>query len=212
MGHPAGVAMTTYDGAAFGPASGDEAGTWTGASVDGAALAVQGGADPAYPRGGSTALDLAAWPRVGTFDGQGPTAQASALATCSTASVGRLNATGAVLVGRCIAVSAVYRSGDRLTLAGYARDVAGQPLRAMQIQFIGESVQSHYFGSATDLDGVYVAFLEQGDTYTAFAFSPATGIMFRLERREDLPNQTNLTFRQLTKRGGYGEGIYLQGA
>jgi hypothetical protein len=204
--------MTVFDGVGIGAASGDGSGEWTGASVPGAALDAQGGADPGIPRGGSAALALAARPWAGSLDGQGPTMTGLGVPCRATAGLARLDATGAILDGESIEVSAVYRTGDRLTLAGYARDPAGQPLRSVQIQFIGQSVQAHFFGSATDLQGVYVAYLEQGDTYTAYAFSPTTGITFRMEARHDTPNQTNLTFRQVTRRGGYGEGIYLQGA
>jgi hypothetical protein len=210
MGHPAGVSMASFDGAALASALANEAGTWMGATVPGLALAGQGGTDPGIPRGGSAALAAVAVALAGRLDGLGPPIAAQTPTQASTAAVARLDATGALLVGRFIAVSAVYRTGDRLTLAGYALNLAGQPLREYQVQFIGESVQAHYFGAGTDLDGVYVAFLDQGDTYTAFAYSPTTGITFRLESMQTTPNQTTLTFRQVTKRGGSGEGLFRQ--
>jgi hypothetical protein len=204
--------MTAYDSVALGAASGTFVGTWTGAAVASAALGVQGGVDPSYARGGSAALTVAVVPWAGSFDGHGPVVAGIGFAALSSAILGRLDATGASLVGVALTVSAFYRTGDRLTLAGYARDLAGNPLRAFEVQFVGQSVQQHFFGSSTDLDGIYVAFLDQGDTYTAFAFSPTSGVTFRLERMDTTPNQTNLTFRQVTKRGGSGEGLFRQGA
>lgn len=123
----------------------------------------------------------------------------------------RLDATGQAWFGRFIPISAVYRNADRVTLAGLAVNLAGQPLRSVQIQFIGETVQDHFFGAGTDTAGVYVAYLETGDTYTAYAFSPTTGIVFKLDHQETGPNTTTLVFRQVTKRGGFGEGLFLQG-
>jgi hypothetical protein len=122
-----------------------------------------------------------------------------------------LDATGSLLVGRFIPLSAVYRSADRITLAGLAVDLGGAPLRSVQLQFIGETVQQHFFGSSTDSNGIYVAYLEVGDSYAAYAYSAATGLVWRLEKENPEPNTTTLVFRRLTKRGGYGEGIFLGG-
>jgi len=117
--------------------------------------------------------------------------------------------TGNHPLARFLQVSKVYRTGDRITYAGYALDLAGQPLKQVQVQFIGETVQDNFAGSGTDLNGIFVAYLPTGDTYQAYAFSPKTGITWALERIVDHANSVTMEFRQVTKRGGFGEGIFL---
>lgn len=201
----------------------------------GVALQVLGGPDPGIPRSGSAAVAVRVGTRAGTWDGQGPTAQGVRLDVAARPVVGRHDGLGPhvlgrvldalrgavegtwagrgpIVVGRFIPLSAVYRNADRLTLAGIATDLSGTPLRLAQLQFIGETVQQHFFGGVTDGNGIYVAFLDVGDTYTAFAYTTASGIVWRLDHREVGANTTGLVFRQVTRRGGFGEGIFLQGA
>jgi hypothetical protein len=200
----------------------------------GRAVQVLGGPDPGIPRGGSTAFGICSATRAGTWDGLGPTAQGVRLDVAVRPVVGRhdglgplvptrvlavmMGAVGStwagrgpVVVGRFIPLSAVYRNADRLTLAGLATDLAGQPLRVVNLQFIGETVQQHFFGGVTDANGLYVAFLDVGDTYTAFAYNTA-GTVWKLDHRDAGANSTGLVFRQVTRRGGFGEGLFLQGA
>lgn len=117
--------------------------------------------------------------------------------------------TGNHPLARFIQVSKVYRTGDRITYAGRAVDLSGQVLRQVQLQFIGETVQDNFAGSGTDLQGIFVAYLPTGDSYRAYAFSPNTGLTWELERIVDLGNSVRMEFRQVTKRGGFGEGIFL---
>lgn len=205
--------MATFTGRAISPATGDDTSRLdlSGATFTGAAMNVAGSTAPFILRGGSLALTLASGPVVGHEPLSGDTWPGRIIPLITVLITGRLDTTGAVFEGRELVVSAVYRNGDRLTIAGYARTIPGQPLRQFQIHFIGETVQDHFFGAATDLNGVYVAYLDTGDTYTAYAFSPKSGITYKLETLESTPNQTNLTFRQVTKLGGFGEGIFLQG-
>ena len=204
--------MTTYDGVALGVVLGDDVGPYLGqATLSGVGLAIQGGPDPAYPRGGSSAFASIAAVWGGRLDATGGPIEARVLSAIATTLAGRLDTTGAVLVGRFIPISAVYRNADRITLAGFATDLAGNPLRQVQLQFIGETVQAHFFGGSTDGNGIYVAYLEVGDTYQAFAYSATSGIVWKLDHQLVQPNTTTLVFRQLTKRGG-ADGFSLKAA
>lgn len=116
---------------------------------------------------------------------------------------------GDELLGRALRLDKVYRSADRITYVGYALDQTGNPLRQYQLQFIGQTVQENFSGTATDLTGVFVAYLTVGDTYTAFAFDPKAGFVYELVSIVENPNSVTLTFRLKTKRGGFGEGIFL---
>ena len=168
---------------------------------------------PIVEFGGVSRLEPSSGPVLAsTVDLSGRTFDAASLAWRVTAFAGWvLELTGQRYAGVRLHVAAVYRQGDKLTLAGYARDLAGAPLRNVQLHFIGETVQDHFFGAATNLDGIYAAFLDVGDTYTAFAFNPTTGITFALHEWQESPNTTTLVFRQVTKRGGLGEGLFLNG-
>jgi hypothetical protein len=184
----------------------------SGASWTGAEVTMQGGPAPFIQRGGSTALQVFAGNLAGRQDLTGDAWLVHRVQVLTATLTGRLDMTGQVWVGRFIPISAVYRNADRITLAGIATDLAGVPLRTVQLQFIGETVQQHFFGGSTDANGIYVAFLDVGDDYTAYAYSAGTGIVWRLDRMDKQANTTTLVFRQVTKRGGFGEGIFLQGA
>jgi hypothetical protein len=179
-------------------------------ALDGAALNLTGSVPPFILRGGSARLATAAGLIAGHDPRNGDAWPARIIPLQTVLITGRRNNTGANFASRSLRVTAVYRNSDRLTIAGYARDLAGNPLRAFQLQFIGETVQDHFFGSASDLLGVYVAYLDQGDSYAIYAFNTQTGITFRLERQDKTANQTNLVFRRVTKQGT-GEGLYRQG-
>ncbi len=201
--------MTTYDSVAISTASGDGAGQWTGATLSSVGLGVQGGVDPAYPRGGSTAIAALSATIDGSWDGQGPVVPSVVVRVLQAVKTGTWDGQGPVWVGRFIPMSAVYRNADRLTIAGFATDLAGMPLRQVQLQFIGETVQQHFFGSGTDGNGFYVAYLEIGDTYAAYAYHPLSGTVWKMDHQTALPNRTDLVFRQVTKRGGQ-DGLFLR--
>ena len=206
--------MTTYTGAQIGVFTGDDTSRMEGSGVSwtGAELTMQGDQPPFILRGGSAAFAVAFGDLAGRRDVSGDSWLVHRIQILTATLAGRLDLTGQVWVGRFIAVSAVYRNADRITLAGIATNLAGQPLRNVQLQFIGETVQQHFFGGSTDANGIYVAFLEVGDDYTAYAYSATTGIVWRLDHEDVQPNTTALVFRQVTKRGGFGEGLFLQGA
>lgn len=111
--------------------------------------------------------------------------------------------------GRALRLDKVYRSADRITYVGYALDQSGQPLRQYQVQFIGETVQENFSGTATDLNGIFVAYLTVGDTYTAYAFDPRAGFVYELVSITTKPNSVDLVFKLKTRRGGFGEGLFL---
>lgn len=208
--------MVTFTGATFAPAQSDGPANTFGGSATFAETTAQ-------PNGAINGLSGDTWPTVPFVEVtssslawllqlSGDNLTARNLAPVVVPFTGFLDhLTGSIFTGRAFAISAVYRNSDRITIAGYALDLAGKPLRQYQIQFVGQTVQAHYFGSATDLDGIYVAYLETGDDYTAYAFDTKRGLTYRLEQMVTLPNQTNLVFRLVTKRGGFGEGIFLQG-
>lgn len=116
---------------------------------------------------------------------------------------------GSTLQGRVLRLDKVYRSADRITYVGVALNQSGQPLRQYQLQFIGETVQENFAGTATDLNGIFVAYLTVGDTYTAFAFDPRAGFVYELVTITTKPNSVDLVFKLKTKRGGFGEGVFL---
>ncbi len=116
---------------------------------------------------------------------------------------------GDVLQGRALRLDRVFRSADRITYVGYALDQTGHPLRQYQLQFIGETVQENFAGTATDLTGIFIAYLTVGDTYTAYAFDPKAGFVYELVSTIANPNSVTLTFKLKTKRGGFGEGLFL---
>jgi hypothetical protein len=203
-------------------------------TYEGIALNLAGSPDPAYPRLGSAPLDVHAADWAATWDGQGPQTEGLRLPLNAAADVARhdphgpqaegflvaavkaqlagtWDGQGPRLIGRFIPISAIYRNADRLTLSGIAVDLASQPLRSVQLQFIGETVAQNYFGSSTDTNGIYIAYLETGDTYTAYAYHTATGTVWRLESTHKEPNTTTLVFRQVTRLGGFGEGLFLKG-
>lgn len=116
---------------------------------------------------------------------------------------------GTTFDGRALRLDKVYRSADRITYVGYALDQSGQPLRQYQLQFIGETVEENFSGTATDLNGIFVAYLTVGDTYTAYAFDPRAGFVYELVSITTKPNSVDLIFKLKTKRGGFGEGVFL---
>jgi hypothetical protein len=208
--------MATFDGAAIGPQGApapdiQRGGAAPAAPVEGTAAGQQD------PRSGTTLPAQSAASSTG--DATGSPLQLSGAAWVARGHLLQnaplagwlLQLTGQFFAARAFQISAVYRSSDRLTLSGYAVDLAGQPLREYQLQFVGETVQQHFFGSATDLDGIYVAYLDTGDTYAIYAFHTTKGTTYRLESEVQYPNRTDLVFRLVTKRGGTGEGIFLQG-
>ncbi len=205
--------MTTYDSQRIAALQGDATGrveesgaTWTGAE-----LTLQGGPAPFIERGGSTAFQVIQGNLIGRRDASGDAWLLRRIQTLLATITGRVELNGSVWIGRFIPVTAVYKNSDKITLAGVAVDLSNQPLRAMQLQFIGQTVQEHFAGSSTDANGIYVAYLDTGDTYTAYAFSVGRGFVYQLDHQETGPNTTTLVFKLLTKRGGFGEGVFLQG-
>ena len=205
--------MATYAGASVSVLSGDDSARMelSGASWTGAAVAIQGGPAPFIDRLGSLAMNLGLATQNGRRDVSGDSWLVQRVTTLLAQLTGRLDLTGQVWVGRFIPISAVYRNADRVTLAGLAVDLAGNPLRQVQLQFIGLTVQDHFFGSGTDGNGIYVAYLDTGDSYDAYAFSPSRGQVFKLDHQTPGPNTTTLVFRLLTKRGG-ADGFGLKAA
>lgn len=213
MGNQAGVNMAIFEGVAIGVQGGDDVARLEGSgqSWTGAAFQVQGSPAPFIERLGSMAFQVALATPAGRDDTNGDVWTVHRIATLLAQITGRHDMTGQLWVGRFIPISAVYKNSDRITLAGVALDLSGQPLRAMQLQFIGETVQEHFAGASTDGNGIYVAYLDTGDTYTAYAFSVGRGFVYKLDHQEAGPNTTTLVFKLLTKRGGFGEGLFLQG-
>jgi hypothetical protein len=205
--------MATFDGVALSPASGDDTSRidLTGTTYEALAFSIAGGEAPVILRGGSTAFNLASGLLTGHAALNGDTWLLRRIQTLLAQITGRVDLNGIAWIGRFIPVTAVYKNSDKITLAGIAVDLADQPLRSMQLQFIGETVQEHFAGSSTNQDGVYVAYLDTGDTYTAYAFSITRGFVYQLDHQESGPNTTTLVFNLLTKRGGFGEGLFLQG-
>lgn len=206
--------MATYEGLALAPPAGDRQAwalpveaTYTGAAQAAAA------AGPDYTTGTYAVLGPPASGPVQAFsdDFSGRLFQDRTLQpTVATFAAWLLDLTGKQYAAVALRVSAVYRQGDKLTLAGYALDLAGNPLRQFQLQFIGETVQENTAGFGTNLDGVYAAYLTVGDTYLVYAFHPATGVVFKLDHEEEpTPGQTNLRFRQVTRRVA-GDGVFLR--
>jgi hypothetical protein len=205
--------MATYTGRKLGLDPGTRTANQPnqGATREGVALQATGGPAPVIDRLGVHELTQLAALHAGRANETGATFLARLLAAKSVPLTGFLAAQGGRYAGRRFQVSAFYRQSERITLSGYAFNLADQPLRQVNLQFVGETVQDHFFGATTNLDGIYVAFLEVGDTYSAYAFNPKSGITYRLESMIEKPNQTDLVFRQVTKRGASGEGIFLQG-
>ncbi|MHB8633028.1 MAG: hypothetical protein ACYDBQ_03540 [Thermoplasmatota archaeon] len=207
--------MTTYAGVAIaqnGPADDSTRFDLTGTTYAGAVLAPAGGVDPAYPRGGSLALGFTTAAQNGRLDVTGGTLAGTIIAGLTAVIGGRVDLNGTVLLGRFIPLSAVYRNADRITLAGIATDLAGQPLRQVQLQFIGQTVQQHFFGGSTDANGIYLAYLDVGDTYDCFAYHAGTGTVWKLDHEDTSnPNTTTLVFTRVTRRGGFGEGLFRGG-
>jgi hypothetical protein len=205
--------MATFEGVSLTPATGDDTSRidLSGTSYDGSAFFVAGGEAPFIERGGSAAFYLASGLLTGHAPLNGDSWLLRRIQALLADVTGRLDLNGTVWIGRFIPVTAVYKNSDKITLAGIAVDLANQPLRAMQLQFVGQTVQEHFAGSSTNNDGVYVAYLDTGDTYTAYAFSVGRGFVYQLDHQEAGPNTTTLVFKLLTKRGGFGEGLFLQG-
>jgi hypothetical protein len=205
--------MATFTGVALNPATGDDTSRidLSGATYDGLAFAVAGGEAPFIERGGSLAMNLATALWVDHEPLSGDSWLHRRIQTLLADLTGRVDLNGTIWVGRFIPVTAVYKNSDKITLAGVAVDLSNQPLRMMQLQFIGQTVQEHFAGASTNADGIYVAYLDTGDTYTAYAFSVGRGFVYQLDHQEAGPNTTTLVFKLLTKRGGFGEGLFLQG-
>lgn len=168
-----------------------------------------------YNRGGSNAYAGEIADRTGWLaEFSGTTLESKAIGQPRVAAITGWLAefSGSRYEGRKFVLSTVYRQGDKTTLVGHALDLAGQPLRQVQLQFIGETVQGNYFGSGTNLDGVFIAYLDAGDTFTAYAYDTVSGTVWRLLSKQETPNQTNLVFQAVTKRGGFGEGLFKRSA
>lgn len=207
--------VVTYSGVAMTPRNGDPAG-WDGSltgTVHAAPVRLEpsGSATVAYPRGGSTAhaphiVDVVGWLEHRTGE-----AWPASVGGVDVASLADFLAwfSGTRHASRMVRPTAVYRQGDRLTYVGTCVDLAGRPLSQVRLLFIGETVQDNAHGAGTNLAGVFVAYLPSGDTYDAFAFSPATGVTWHLDSITDHGNSVTIRFRQVTRSQGYGEGLFL---
>ncbi len=211
-------ALATYTGIAQGnqnAATSGELGPESG-TVHNAPNLIPGqeSATPPYPHGGTHAFAPSYVEDAGWMDHETGNTWTSKTPGQPVASLGAwlANASGSRHPSREIRPTAVYRQGDRTTLVGYAVDVAGQPLRQVRIQFIGETTQGLFSGAGSDLNGLVVAYLPTGDTYAAYAFSPTSGLTWRLLKITNHGPSVTFQFQRITRQAGYGEGIFMGGA